>query len=284
MSTDPNSLRDLPILTQQPRTEKIILLFIGTMTYGPNEDAAIYFCKEILPALKEKFPGMVELLIVGRGPSPAVSALGKDPAVKVTGGVDSVEPYYEKAHVVIAPIRFGGGTRIKILEALAFGRPVVSTTIGAEGLDLKPSRDILIADTPEDFALACIQLAFDDELRQRIAESGRKRFSELYEADRVQRKMICDLREIIAIDPVISENNGGKPVEIVSEVAHIKKEAVASARFGLGAGRQRHTPGLRKTRAVGPAENRVTRMLVRGWPAEHHGGKNQPAAGAGIVH
>ena len=223
MSTDPNSLRDLPILTQQPRTEKIILLFIGTMTYGPNEDAAIYFCKEILPALKEKFPGMVELLIVGRGPSPAVSALGKDPAVKVTGGVDSVEPYYEKAHVVIAPIRFGGGTRIKILEALAFGRPVVSTTIGAEGLDLKPSRDILIADTPEDFALACIQLAFDDELRQRIAESGRKRFSELYEADRVQRKMICDLREIIAIDPVISENNGGKPVEIVSEVAHIKK-------------------------------------------------------------
>lgn len=197
----PNSLPrqdTLPLPTEKERTR---MLFLGTMTYLPNEDAALYFCHQILPAIRAKTRRVFDLDIVGRGPSPIVRKLDADPHVNVMGGVESVETFYAQADIVLAPIRFGGGTRIKILEALAFGRPVVSTTIGAEGLDLVPGRDILIADTPESFAAACIRLAEDDVLRRNIAQAGRARFQELYESRRVQEKLISDLRQIVELTP-----------------------------------------------------------------------------------
>ncbi|CAI08553.1 glycosyltransferase [Aromatoleum aromaticum] len=193
----PNSLPDVTALPLRPASGEVNLLFLGTMTYQPNEDAALFLIGKILPLIKVQAKGTLALEIVGRGPSSAIRALAEDPAVTVTGGVDSVEPCYERADIVIAPIRFGGGTRIKILEALAYCRPVVSTSIGAEGLDLVPERDILIADTPVEFANACLRLMEDEALRNRIAQSGRKRFEELYEAQTVQAKMIRDLQTII---------------------------------------------------------------------------------------
>jgi glycosyltransferase involved in cell wall biosynthesis len=167
------------------------------MSYQPNEDGILFFCAEILPLIRQRTPQRVVLEVVGRGPSARVAALGKDDTITVTGEVETVEPCYERADVVVVPLRFGGGTRIKILEALALGKPVVSTSIGAEGLDLVDGRDILIADDPEGFAAACLRLMADPILRSRIAESGRQRFIECYESRRVQDNLRKALQSLV---------------------------------------------------------------------------------------
>jgi glycosyltransferase involved in cell wall biosynthesis len=109
-----------------------------------------------------------------------VVELGKIPGVTVTGGVPSVDPYYENAQVVICPIRYGSGTRIKILEAMANERPVVSTTIGCEGIQVTEGQDILIGDDPLAFANACVSLLKDRGLWSRIASGGRVLVEEKY--------------------------------------------------------------------------------------------------------
>lgn len=194
----PNSFAELPALPSKTAGEAARLLFLGTLSFKPNEDAILHFCTHILPLLQNRRTQPLALDIVGRGPSAAVQALAALPNVTVTGGVERVEPYYQDADVVIVPIRYGGGTRIKILEALALGRAVVSTTIGAEGLDLRPGEDILIADSPDDFAAACLRLIDDGELRTRIAQSGRERFMDTYAAGRVQKRMTDELSSILS--------------------------------------------------------------------------------------
>ena len=193
----PNSLPRQRLLALQEQGELTHLLFLGTMNYHPNEDGAIYFCRDIMPAIQSRTHREFVLDIVGRRPSAMVRALATSTCIRVVGGVESVEPYYAQSDIVIAPIRFGGGTRIKILEALSFGRPVVSTTIGAEGLDLVSGRDILIADTPEEFAAACVRLAESKAFRTELAQAGRARFEELYESRSVQDRLIRDLRSLI---------------------------------------------------------------------------------------
>lgn len=197
----PNALPKMEMLSTHPMKQEVNILFVGTMTYQPNEDAVVFFCREIVPLIKARSKRPLNIQIVGRGPSAIVRALAADAAVTVIGGVDSVEPCYERADIVVAPIRFGGGTRIKILEALALGRPVVSTRIGAEGLDLLADRDILIADSPADFANACVRLAENATLRCQLAQAGRKRFETLYEARSVQAKMLGELQAIIDRNP-----------------------------------------------------------------------------------
>ena len=121
------------------------IVFVGTMDYYPNVEAATSFAGRIWPQVRERFPQM-RLTIVGANPTPAVSALGAIPGVTVTGTVPDVRPYYRDALAAIVPLRTGGGTRLKILEAMAAGVPVVSTVLGAEGLAVTPGSDILIAD------------------------------------------------------------------------------------------------------------------------------------------
>jgi len=198
ISIVPNSFPALAPLPEALGDGPGRLLFLGTLSFKPNEDAILYFCAEILPVLRQRHSQAFALDIVGRGPSPEVQALARLPDVTVTAGVERVEPCYEAADVVLVPIRYGGGTRIKILEALALGRAVVSTTIGAEGLDLRPGVDLLIADTPTDFADACIRLLKDETLRARIAASGRARFLETYEAGQVQKNMMKALSSLMA--------------------------------------------------------------------------------------
>ena len=148
------------------------LIFVGDMTYDPNEDAVLYFCEKVLPLIRKQ-DSEVQVVLVGR-PSQRVQALpARLNRVMVTGIVPDVRPYLESASVSIAPIRAGGGTRLKILEAMAAGRPVVSTSIGAEGLEAVAGRDLLIADKPRDFAQACLRLLRSLALRQRVAASGR---------------------------------------------------------------------------------------------------------------
>ncbi len=150
------------------------LVFAGSMDWLPNEDAMQYFIRDILPLIRKVVPD-VSLTIVGRNPYASLIALAeRDKSITVTGRVDDVRPYVERAGAYIVPIRIGGGTRLKIYEAMAMEKPVVTTTVGCEGLDVAQGKELLIADTAEDFAAAVVRVICEAELaRQLGAAAGR---------------------------------------------------------------------------------------------------------------
>ena len=154
--------------SQQPAR----LIFTGSMDWLPNEDAMIYFCRDVLPAIRAEVPD-VALTIVGRTPTPAVKKLAAERGVTVTGRVDDVRPFMRDASVYIVPLRIGGGTRLKIFEAMAMGKAVVSTTIGAEGLPVTDGEHVLLADDPATFARAVVHLIRDTGHRTRIEAAAR---------------------------------------------------------------------------------------------------------------
>lgn len=150
------------------------LLFLGSMDWMPNIDAVVWFAREIFAPIQAAVPG-VTLTIVGRTPTPAVHQLAAaNPAITVTGTVPDVRPYLRQAAVCVVPLRAGGGTRIKIFEAMAAGLPVVSTRIGAEGLPVTDREHLLLADRPAEFAEAVVELLRQPELRRRLAGNGRQ--------------------------------------------------------------------------------------------------------------
>lgn len=148
------------------------LLFIGNMSYPPCVDAVVTFCEEILPLVRRAIPA-VKLRIVGADPQAAVKALAGN-GVEVTGRVEDVVAYYRESAASIVPLRAGGGTRLKILEAMALGRPVVSTTIGCEGLNVVDGEHLLIADQPDRFAEATIRVLQDAGLRDALCTNARR--------------------------------------------------------------------------------------------------------------
>jgi glycosyltransferase involved in cell wall biosynthesis len=156
------------------------LVFTGSMDWLPNEDGMTYFCREILPIVRRVEPG-VTLSIVGRAPTPAVRKLAEIPGVEVTGKVDDVRPHVARGAVYIVPLRIGGGTRLKIFEAMAMGRACVSTTVGAEGLPVTPGRHLAIADDPDRFAHAVIRLLRDRSHRAEIERAARRLVVERYD-------------------------------------------------------------------------------------------------------
>jgi sugar transferase (PEP-CTERM/EpsH1 system associated) len=147
------------------------LLFTGAMNYAPNADGIARFCAEVLPRVQADAPGTT-LTIVGREPPEAVRRLA-GPLVRVTGTVPDVRPFMHEAGVFVVPLRVGSGTRLKILEALACGRAVVSTSLGCEGLAVTPGRDILVADTPATFAAAVLRCLRDPAARAELGRNGR---------------------------------------------------------------------------------------------------------------
>jgi glycosyltransferase involved in cell wall biosynthesis len=146
--------------------------FTGVMDYPPNIDAAVWFCDAILPAVRARLPEFV-FKIVGRDPTPRVQALARRPGVVVTGRVPDIVPHLAESLALLVPLRSGGGTRLKILEALALGRPVISTPLGAEGLEVVDGESILLAETPAQFADHLVALAGSSELRERLVRNGR---------------------------------------------------------------------------------------------------------------
>lgn len=146
--------------------------FTGVMDYPPNIDAAVWFSEEILPVVRARLPGFV-FKIVGRDPTPRVQALAGRAGVVVTGRVPEVIPHLVDSLALLVPLRSGGGTRLKIVEALALGRPVISTRAGAEGLQVVDGETILFAETAEQFAAQLVALAGSPELRTRLARNGR---------------------------------------------------------------------------------------------------------------
>ncbi|MEO6036484.1 MAG: glycosyltransferase [Verrucomicrobiota bacterium] len=162
-----------PDSSSEVRAEKPTLIFCGAMDYNPNIDALRWYFQEIHESLRKKVPDL-QVLVVGKQPADEVVAHGKKPNVKVTGGVPDVRPFYRKAWLQIVPLRIGGGTRLKIVESLAMGTPVVSTTIGAQGLDLLHGEEILLVDSAEDFANETARALLDTQLRNHLERNGLK--------------------------------------------------------------------------------------------------------------
>jgi glycosyltransferase involved in cell wall biosynthesis len=166
----PNAI-DLPETHSHITTPAADLLFVGALYYAPNADGICHFVEQVLPLIQQTLP-TVTLKVIGADPLPRVSALAQNPAVTVHPNVPSVAPFYHEASLCIVPLRAGSGTRIKILEAFSFHRPVVSTRLGAEGLDLVDGEHLLIAEEPEAMAQACISLLNDHALRTKIINSA----------------------------------------------------------------------------------------------------------------
>lgn len=176
----PNAVRLPADPPPSPRSGRLTILYLGTFGYFPNVDAAVWLCREILPVIREGIPGPVRLLLVGSGAPPEVQALDHIPEVEFIGEVPDVAPWYARSDLVVVPLRAGGGTRIKLLEALAYRRPVVSTSVGAEGLDLVNDEHLLLADRAQHFGQQCLRLLGDAELAVRLAESGRRCVEQRY--------------------------------------------------------------------------------------------------------
>jgi polysaccharide biosynthesis protein PslH len=153
------------------------ILFCGAMDYNPNVDGLRWYFAEMHKQIAAAMPGL-QMWVVGKDPVAEVKAYGKLPNVTVTGGVPDVRPYYQKAWLQVVPIRIGGGTRLKIVESLAMGTPVVSTTMGAQGLDLQHGHDALLADTEFDFIDETLRCLRDTELRQKLVREGQQTVAE----------------------------------------------------------------------------------------------------------
>ncbi len=170
------------------------LVFVGSMDWHPNEDGIAWFAREVFPSIRKSTPH-ASLTVVGRNPSARVRELAaRDAAIEVTGTVPDVRPYVARAEVLIVPLRIGGGTRIKIFEAMAMERAVVSTTLGAEGLPLRDGVEILLRDSPENFASAVTELLRDARHREALARSGREKVTREHTWQIVAERM----RDILA--------------------------------------------------------------------------------------
>jgi polysaccharide biosynthesis protein PslH len=161
-------------------TDATDILSVGTMFYPPNVDGVLWFAQQVFPLIQRKMP-MATFTIIGARPPRAIQLLEKTSTIRVTGYVSDLAPYLNQAACLIVPLRSASGMRVKILEAWARGIPVVSTTIGYEGLDVVPDEHLLVGDTPHDFAQAVLRLLRDPDLRRRLAEAGRQRVEEKYD-------------------------------------------------------------------------------------------------------
>ena len=158
----------------------LTLVFTGKMDFRPNIDAMTWFAAEILTRIRAEVPRAC-LVIVGQKPTPRIVALRQPPGVMVTGWVPDTRPYIADAAVYVVPLRIGSGTRLKVLEAMAMGKAIVSTVRGIEGIALTPERDALIADTPEKFARAVITLLCNPERRRALGNAARTLAEDKYD-------------------------------------------------------------------------------------------------------
>lgn len=155
------------------------LVFAGKMDFRPNIDAMVWFCREILPRIRAEMP-LAHITIVGQKPAPRVRVLAAQPGVDVTGWVPDTRPYVADAAVYVVPLRMGSGTRLKVLEAMAMGKAIVSTSLGAEGIGLVPGRDALIADSPDEFGAAVTALLNAPDRRRALGAAARALAVEQY--------------------------------------------------------------------------------------------------------
>ena len=185
------------------------LVFMGSMDWYPNEDAVLHFVDAILPRLRRDVPD-VSLTVVGRNPTPHLRSVCEEAGVRVTGTVDDVRPHVAEAAVGVVPHRVGGGTRLKIFEALAMGKAVVSTSIGAEGLPVSPGEHVELADDPAEFARAVARLLQQPDERRRLGQAGRRLVEDRYSWREVGRRFEAHCQAVLRggrgeLEPVLSQ-------------------------------------------------------------------------------
>ncbi len=174
------------------------LIMVSGMNWFPNLDAVLYMMESIWPILVSTTPG-VRLTIVGARPPQRVTELAaKDPRITVTGFVDDIRPYMDRAQVYLCPMRDGGGTRLKVLDALSMAKPIVATTMALEGIDVVPERDVLVGDTPDAFVRQIQRLLQDHALRQRLATNGRTFVERHFSWEVIGRQLEGALRDAVA--------------------------------------------------------------------------------------
>ena len=174
------------------------LIFTGAMSYVHNIRAVRHFCTEVFPLITSRIPG-ARLLIVGREPAEEVVKLASDDHVTVTGAVEDVRPYFEEAAVAIVPVvTDDGGFKTKILEAMAMAKPIVSTSLGAKGINATYREDIVIEDEPGEFANSIVRLLKDEVLRQRLGSSARKLVEREYSWDAMTDRLVGAFQQVVA--------------------------------------------------------------------------------------
>ena len=215
------------------------LVFSGSMDWHPNEDAVVHFAESILPRIRAHVPGTT-VTVVGRNPSGRLREVAERADITVTGTVADVRPFIAEAAVYVVPLRAGGGTRLKIFEALAMARPVVSTTVGAEGLGITPDRHYLAADDPGGFADTVVRLLRDPDRRRRIGTAGRLLVETCYSWPTIGRvfEQRCE--------------------EMVTQHAHPRRAADRRAHLSRGG-----SPRSRRARVVAGEHSEV------GWSPHH---------------
>ena len=195
----PNGVDITEFSPPQTSGEAGTVLFTGLMSYYPNQQAIRWFLDGVFPQLLAKVPE-TKLIVAGAGP-PAWLIARRSSVLEVTGSVPDMRPCFERARVVIAPLMIGGGTRVKILEAQAMGRPVVSTSLGAEGLDVRDGHSILLADDTESFATQVARLLTNVDFASQIAANGRTQVAMEYNWDRIGDRLEGVLRERVGLAP-----------------------------------------------------------------------------------
>ena len=202
---------DIDYFTPQPAHERPNhLVFSGSMDWHPNEDAVRYFIADILPLIRRDVPD-VTFSIVGRNPTGELRAIATAAGVEVTGTLDDIRPALAQASVCVVPLRAGSGTRLKIFEALAMGKAVVSTTLGAEGLTMDSGRHFVAADGASGFAGAVVELLQDPDRRRRIAEEGRAMVEARHSWAQVARPFERQCQSVVDIHGQLGTVTGRHP-------------------------------------------------------------------------
>ncbi len=201
----PNAIPPLPAPLVAQRQD---VVFVGSLDWRPNADAAALLAKEIWPRCRALLPG-ARLVIVGRNPPLAIQALGSRD-VLVEGSVPSVRPYLDRAFATAIPLRAGSGTRIKILEAWAAGVPVIASRIAAEGLPYSDGKDLILAEEPGEFARGLVRLWRDQQLAETLAREGR-RTVEPFTAEKIGEMVARDYRELLDPESARSYNDAYAP-------------------------------------------------------------------------
>lgn len=186
----PNGIRLPATLPDRHRRGQFRILFVGSLDYVPNQDAVEILAKGLAACISKAIPQGVIWRVAGRRPPRRLAELLEAAGIELIADAPSLDGHYEWADAVIVPLRSGGGTRIKILEALSWQLPVVSTTIGAEGLELQPEREILIADTDESFVKAFALLAGDEQFAENVAKKGRQKVEKIYAQPAISSRIL----------------------------------------------------------------------------------------------
>ncbi len=187
----PNVVKIPELVPDKAAGEPFTFLFVGTLTMYTNRDAIKYFCEKILPMIRSQTEQTFRVKIVGAGHAKDLpEKLAHIPEVDFVGYVPDIAPYYNMANAIIVPLRAGGGTRIKILEAFSYKRPVVATSIGAEGIEIRHEEHLLIADTTEVFAQQCVRLIQEEELHDQLTENAFELVKTSYSLDAVRKALL----------------------------------------------------------------------------------------------